>query len=142
MGDNSIVDIINLGFNNSANKHKIIGGVALQTDVIMDDATSLTPKYSIIDVASSGDNTILSAVATKKLRILSLFLISAGTVNVRFEDGIGGTALTGQMNFVANTGVVLPFNPVGWFETSVNTLLNLELSAAVSCDGSLTYVEV
>ena len=142
MGNDSTVDLINLGFNSSANKHKIIGGVALQTDVIMDDATSLTPKYAIIDVASSGDNTILAAVATKKIRVLSLFLISAGTVNARFEDDASGTALTGQMNFIANTGIVLPFNPVGWFETSVNTLLNLELSAAVSCDGSFTYVEV
>jgi uncharacterized lipoprotein YbaY len=46
------------------------------------------------------------------------------------------------MSLVANTGFVLPFNPVGWFETASNTLLNLELSAAISVDGSLVYVEV
>lgn len=101
-----------------------------------------TVKYAIIDAATSGDNTLLAAVTSKKIRVLSAFLVSAGTVNVRFESGAGGTALTGQMNLVANTGFVLPFNPGGWFETGSNTLLNLELSAAVSVDGSFSYIEV
>jgi hypothetical protein len=104
--------------------------------------TVVTPKYVIIDAATSGDNTILAAVTAKKIRVLSLFLVAAGTVNVRFESGAGGTALTGQMNLVANTGFALPYNPVGWFETASNTLLNCELSAAISVDGCLTYIEV
>ena len=107
-----------------------------------DGANALTPKFAAIDAATSGDNTLVAAVASKKIRVLALFLVAAGTVNVRLESGAGGTALTGQMNLVANTGFVLPFNPAGWFETAVNTLLNLELSAAISVDGALTYVEV
>lgn len=103
---------------------------------------ALTPARVIIDAATSGDNTLVAAVSGRRVRVLALFLVAAGTVNVRFESGAGGTALTGQMNLVANTGFVLPFNPVGWFETGINTLLNLELSAAVSVDGALTYVEV
>ena len=102
----------------------------------------LTPKFAAIDVATSGDNTVVSAVASSKIRVVSVFVVSAGDVNVRFEDGAGGTALTGQMNLTTNSGFVLPFNPVGWFETSANTLLNLELSGAISVDGALTYVEV
>lgn len=118
--------------------------VVVKADVsaLHDGLTALTPKFVIIDAATSGDNTILAAVATKKIRVVALFLVSAGTVNVRFESGAAGTALTGQMNLIANTGFVLPFNPVGWFETAANTLLNLELSAAISVDGCLTYVEV
>jgi hypothetical protein len=81
-------------------------------------------------------------VTAKKIRVLSLFLVAAGTVTARFESGAGGTAKTGQMNLVANTGFVLPYNPSGWFETASNTLLNLELSAAISVDGSLSYIEV
>lgn len=117
-------------------------GVALQTDAIMNDASVLTPKFAVLDAASSGDNTLIAAVSGKKIRVLSVFLVAAGTVNVRFESGASGTALTGQMNLVANTGFVLPFNPVGWFETAATTLLNLELSAAQSVDGSIVYVEV
>ena len=68
--------------------------------------------------------------------------LAAGAVNVRFEDGAAGTALTGQMNLTTNSGFEASFCPVGHFETTANTLLNLELSAAVSVDGWLVYVEV
>jgi hypothetical protein len=114
----------------------------LATDTIQNGTTALTPKYVIIDCASSGDNTILAAVSSKKIRVLSCFIVATGAVNVRFESGASGTALTGQMNLAVNGGFVLPFNPVGWFETASNTLLNLELSAATGVDGSLQYVEV
>jgi hypothetical protein len=106
------------------------------------DAVSLV-KYAVIDNATSGDNTIVAAAGVGvKIRVLSVFLMSAGTTTVRFESGASGTALTGQMNCTAQSGFVLPFNPAGWFETATNTLLNLELSAAISVDGCLTYVEV
>lgn len=117
-------------------------GVALQTDVIMNDTTELTPKFAVIDDATSGNNTLVAAVASKKIRVLACFMVSAGDVNARFESGADGTALTGQMNLTTNSGFVLPFNPAGWFETASNTLLNLELSDAISVDGSLVYVEV
>ncbi len=115
---------------------------ALDTSQMMNGLTALTPKYAVIDDASSGDNTIVAAVVGKKIRVLALFMVSGGDVLARFEDGAGGTALTGQMDLTTNSGFVLPFNPVGWFETTANTLLNLELDGAVSQDGSLVYVEV
>ena len=101
-----------------------------------------TPKFAVIDASSSGDNTIVAAVSGKKIRVVSGILVSGGTVNVRFESGAAGTALTGQMNLVANTGFIIPFVPIGNFETATNTLLNLELSAGVAVDGWITYVEV
>ena len=116
--------------------------VKLATDAIQNGTTALTPKYAVIDAALSGDNTLVAAVTSKKIRVLALFVVAAGAVNVRLESGAAGTALTGQMNLTTNSGFVLPFNPVGLFETAVTTLLNLELSAAISVDGSLTYVEV
>lgn len=98
--------------------------------------------YAVIDDATSGNNTIIAAVASRKIRVLAYTLIAAGTVNARWEDGAGGTALSGQMNLVANSGASPPFNPGGHFETGVNTLLNLELSAGISVDGHLTYILV
>lgn len=99
-------------------------------------------KYAVIDDATSGDNEIVAAVTSKKIRVLAVWLVSAGTVTTRWESGAGGTALTGQATLAVNTGYALPFNPVGWFETAKGVALNLELSAAVSVDGSLVYVEV
>lgn len=96
-------------------------------------------QAAVIDAATSGNNTLVAAVSGKKIRVMSCFFICAGAVNVRFESGAGLTALTGQMNFPANGGISLPFNPGGWFETNAGELLNMELSDAVSVDGALTY---
>lgn len=122
----------------------LIGRVSAspETSAIYEGATALTPKFAAIDAATSGDNTLVAAVASKKVRVLALFLVAAGAVNARFESGAGGSALSGQMNLTTNSGFCLPFNPAGWFETAANTLLNLELSGAVSVDGCLTYIEV
>ena len=115
---------------------------SLDTSAIMDDTTKLTPKYAVIDEASSGNNTVIAAVAGKNIRVLGYVLVAAGAVTVRFEDGANGTALTGQMTIAENGGVASGFCPVGWFQTSDNTLLNLELSGATSVDGHVVYVEV
>lgn len=110
-----------------------------ETSTIYNGTTAVTPVFGVIDVASSGDNTIVNADATKKIRVFSLVLVASAAVTVRFESAAGGTALTGQMQLAANAGFVLPFNPLGWFETAANQLLNLELSGAISVDGNLTY---
>jgi hypothetical protein len=62
------------------------------TDAIMDGLTALTPKFAKIDAATSGDNTLVAAVASKKIRVLALFLVAVSDVVARFESGAGGTA--------------------------------------------------
>lgn len=102
-------------------------------------AASRPIRYGVIDAAASGDNTLLAAVTGKRIRVHSVALIAADAVNVRFESGASGTALTGQMTLVAGSGFVLNHNPLGWFQTALSALLNLELSGAVSVDGCFTY---
>lgn len=101
-----------------------------------------TVKHAVIDHATSGDNTIVAAVTGKKIRVISLAIVAAGAVSVRFESAAGGTALTGQMALPANGGFAPPASRWGHFETVAGELLNLELSGAVSVDGWLKYVEV
>lgn len=115
-------------------------GAAEMTGTIMQGLTERTPVFAVIDKATSGDNTLVAAQGSgNKIRVYSLFMVSTGIVTVRFESGAGGTALTGHMSLVANTGFVLPHNPLGWFETAADTLLNLELSAATSVDGCMVW---
>lgn len=115
---------------------------ALDSAAMQSGNDQVTPKFAAIAASSSGDNTLVAAVASKKIRVLSYYFTANGTVTVRFESGAGGTALSGQMDFIVNTGIVIPFSPVGHFETATNTLLNLELSGAVEVAGGLTYIEV
>lgn len=97
------------------------------------------PQYVVIDEASSGDNTLVAAVTGKKIRVLGYVLVGAGNVTARFESGAGGTALTGQMTLSSSSRVASACIAGGCFETAKGALLNLELSAAVSVDGHLTY---
>lgn len=105
--------------------------------------TTYTPKFVKIAAASSGNNTLLAAVSAKKIRVLAYNFMGAAAVNAKFQDGAGGTDLTGLKYLdAAGAGIVAPFNPLGWFETTANTLLNLNLSGAVAVGGELVYIEI
>ena len=100
-------------------------------------------QYAAVAAATLGDNTLVAAVAGKRIRVHSLVLLASGGANtVRLESAAGGTALTGQMDIIDNGQLVLPHNPAGWCETAAGELLNLELSAATAVAGLLTYSEV
>jgi len=118
------------------------GGLSAETSTVYNATTALTPKFAKIAASSSGDNTLVSAVATKKLRVLAYNFMSNGTVNAKFQSGASGTDLTGLKYCVANTGICAGFNQVGWFETTAGALLNLNLSSGVAVGGELVYVEV
>lgn len=106
------------------------------------NGVAIVPKFAVIDFAVSGNNTLVAAVAGKRIRVLALAMVAGGTVTPRFQSGAGGTNLSGQMVMAVNNPFILPFNPVGWFQTAASALLNLELSAGVTVDGMLVYIEV
>lgn len=113
--------------------------VAQDTAALKNGATSLTPKFAAISSTGSGDTVAL--VASKKIRVVSMFLVVAGATTVKFQSG-GATDKTGAMSFAANGGISLPFNPTGWFETAAGEKLNHVLGSAVAIAGGLTYVEI
>lgn len=95
-----------------------------------------------ISAAGNGNNTLVAAVAGKKIKVLGLILVAAGAVNVRLESGAGGTALTGIITLAAASDrFVLPISPpdTHWVETAAGALLNLELSGAVQVSGCIVY---
>ena len=99
----------------------------------------IVPKYAKIDVASAGDNTIVAAVAGKKIRVLQYALVVGAATTVIWKSG--STAISGDMSFDANSGISSPFSPVGLFETAAGEALVLNLSAANPVSGHLVYVE-
>lgn len=115
---------------------------SVETSTVYDGTTALTPKFAKIAASSSGDNTLVAAVTSKKIRVLAYNFIANGTVNAKFQSGAAGTDLTGLKYCVANMGICAPFSPTGWFESASGVLLNLNLSAGVAVGGELVYVEV
>jgi len=114
--------------------------VTLDTAQMSNLGTILTPLYAAINVAASGDNTLIAAVTSKVIVVLSYVLVADNAVAAKFTSGAAGTALTGAMSFAANGGVAVPFCPVGHFVTGSNTALVLNLNGAVGVRGHLVYV--
>jgi len=101
------------------------------------------PKTAVINAASSGDNTLVAAVAGKRIAVWAFWVQGEAAVSVRFEDGAAGTAKTGVVDlastesvFSASSGGLVPL----WVGTS-NTLLNLELSGPTQTNGFVSYTE-
>jgi len=117
-----------------------------QTDAIYNGATILTPLFTAIAFSGNGNNTVLSAVGGKRLRVLSMALVASTATGLHITDGPSGpgiyasSAFTSQ--FAANGGIVLPFNPLGWFQTTSGSAVVFNISATSSIGGSLTYVQV
>lgn len=85
------------------------------------------------------DNTIVAAVAGKRIRVLGFGIVAAGAVTVAFESSTT-SALTGVMSLAANGDLSLTAeNPLGLFETVAAELLNMTLGGAVQVSGWLTY---
>lgn len=102
--------------------------------------TLVTPQFAVINVSSSGDNTIVSAVTSKVIVVLSYVIVADGAVAAKFLNNTAGTAVTGAMSLAANGGVAAPFSPAGHFVSGSGQPLVLNLSAAVGVRGHLTYI--
>jgi translation initiation factor IF-1 len=99
------------------------------------------PSFADINDATSGNNTIVAAAgAGKRIAVWAILIVSDGTTDVRWEDGAGGTAFTGQVPLQAREGYSISAGGiVPLFVGSANTLLNLELTAAINCHGFVSY---
>lgn len=97
------------------------------------------PSVAVIDISTSGDNTIITGTATKKIRIYSLVFVSEGTVSITLKDG--ATAISGAMAFSANMGFSENFWPAPITLSSGNAFV-INLSAAVAVRGFVIYTQV
>ena len=99
------------------------------------------PSFADINDSTSGNNTIIAAGgAGKRIAVWAILIVSDGTTDVRWEDGAAGTAFTGQVPLQAREGYSISAGGiVPLFVGSANTLLNLELTAAVNVHGFVSY---
>ena len=100
--------------------------MAIQSDV----------QYAVIDHAASGDNTLVAAVAGKRIRVLAFLLVAAGTVTARVRvRGADGTALTGQMSDGDRPPVAAPYSPAGGSRRSPGSCSTSSCPAAFQSTG-------
>ena len=96
---------------------------------------------------AAAGNTLIAAVAGKRIAVLAACLIAAGDVVATFysDPANTGTALSGGLALSANGGFVInaPTDPgMAWLMTEPGEALTLHLASAVSVGGWLVYFEV
>lgn len=122
----------------------LIGQVSAsnETSTVFNGATALTPLFATIVASSSGATSLVSSVSSKRIRVLAAYLTASGAVNVKFQSHVTPTDLTGLAYLTTNTGFVLPYNPLGWFQTVSGEQLDINLSGSVAVGGTIVYVTV
>ncbi len=109
---------------------------------IYNGTASLTVSYAAIAFTASGDNTIVSGVASKNIYVLSGLVICSAITNLKWwSTSTAGTALTGLLTMAANVGFQIPYCPLGNFATpSTGQALVLNTSVNGTVGGWIVYV--
>ncbi|MGH7747732.1 MAG: hypothetical protein ACREQ5_23680, partial [Candidatus Dormibacteria bacterium] len=115
--------------------------IADGSGVVKQSATlPITPIRVAIAASSSGDNTLIAAVSSKKIYVYAFELSFSGAVNAKFTDGASGTNLGGLYYGATNSGAANAVTPPNYlFAGSTNTALILNLSAGTSVGGAISY---
>ena len=97
-------------------------------------------RAAISDADGTAD--IVAAVTGKSIRVLALAVtIITANGTLKWQCG-ASTDLTGAMPFGASAGMVLPYNPVGWFQTVQGEKLNSVGATTGAIAGLVVYQEV
>lgn len=116
-----------------------------ETSTIYNGTTALTPKFAFANVAASQtDSNIVTAVASKKIRVVAVLVSSALTSTVIFNSkpAGAGTAISATITPATGTSTVLPYNPVGYFETTSGEGLTVTTGAGGASGIQVVYIEV
>ncbi len=110
----------------------------------MVNEASLSGRFPVKQavLAATGITTaeIVPAVPGKSIRVVSLMFTVSAATNLQFQDGVG-TVRSGLMEFADSGGLTLAAED-GIFWTAVGQALDLDIDAAATVGGVLTYIEV
>lgn len=97
------------------------------------------PVYdTVISASASGYNEIVPAASGKSIVLLRYTLVVAGNVTITWQSG-DGTTHSGSMAYATNGGIVEPFNPNGYFKSTLGYGLGINLGSSVAVAGHLQY---
>lgn len=87
---------------------------------------------------AAGTGTLVAAVPGARIRVMSAFLSSAAASTFNFQSHTTTSNKTGTFTMGAD-GLVLPYNPDGWFVTNAGEALDAVVGTT-TLSGSINYV--
>lgn len=94
-------------------------------------------RIASIGFNSTGDNTVIAAVANQGIRIYKIFFVADASTNIIFKNG--STALSGTIPLFAGGAFVLDTSNDPWFMTSVGSAFVINQSGTSSIGGMVYF---
>ena len=118
--------------------------VAYDTTQLMNglSGAGLTPTKARINTTTSGVTTMVAATAGKKIRVLAMYINSAVANVINLQSHVTTANNDGALAYSATGGMVLPFNPIGWFDTTVGEALDINIASTGQVSGQFSYILV
>ena len=104
--------------------------------------TAATVTKTKISVASATTTTVVALTSGKKIRVLAMYLVSGAACNINWQSHTTTANADGVQDLAANGGIVLPFNPIGWFDTTSGEALDLVTSTNAQVGGYIITTAV
>lgn len=119
--------------------------VAIAAVYIDENGNKLTTKRAFQNAGAGAETVVVTAVGGKAIRVVAGYFI-AGSVatNLTFQSkpAGGGAAIGPTVQNVNNSGLVLPFLPLGWHQTVSGEALSVLLGGGSTVGVQVVYVEV
>jgi len=112
--------------------------VSVAQTLVVDPRRGQTLLFAKIDTATSGDQTVISADASKKIKVVSYIIVNTLAQSLTWKSA--STALSGAMAAATLGVIAIAGAPSAWImQTAVNEALVLNLSASTQVSGHITY---
>lgn len=93
-----------------------------------------------IDTTTTGDNTIVSGVADKRIIVHRIWFVCGGSTNITFKHG--STAFNGAANMSTNGGLTFDATGEPWFVTGKGEDFIINQSGTAQIGGMVYYTIV
>lgn len=94
-------------------------------------------QTSVVSFNSTGDNTIIAAVANQGIRVYKIFFVADATTTIVFKNG--STALSGSIPLFAGGAFVLDVSQEPWFMTSIGSAFVINQSGTANVGGQIYF---
>lgn len=130
------VDVLTI----AAGTNRIGAVYPLCGQVVDENGTLRTVNRAFANATLSGNTQVVAAQgAGVRIRVLSVAVVATLAVTVKFQSAT--TDISAGMPIAATGGYIRPDNPHGWFQTSANEALNINLGLGTAVGVDLTWVQ-
>jgi hypothetical protein len=99
---------------------------------------NLLAQYGFATPTSSGNTTIVAAVAGYRIIVSQVCVITSAANSVKFQSN-GTSDISALMPLAPNGGFVLPYSDLGWMQTNISESLTFNMSTGTSTGVQVVY---